>query len=363
MNGTKKQVDVIGIIAPANKKYVPYIQYYIDIFTANNTPYKIISWDKCGLEEPGVDFAFRFKVNDSNRKRMLWGYLLFARACKKYIKKNGIKKLVVLTVAPAIFLGKNYLKHFKQKYILDIRDDSPFFKVFPDKINQIAANAQNVVVSSNKFRNWIKREAVLCHNVDINQINKYIDLPSKNSAAFPLSIVFAGMMIEGLINIKILESFKGDDRFVFHYIGRPNNQKEDIVSYASNSGMKNVFFEGAYNKEDIVDIYRSKADLVNILRDKTVVNKNALPNKLYDAVVSKVPVVVFEHNEAIVEYVKKYNLGLILKDGIEDVNNIIWNEMKTFDYEKFNIGCVAFLNQILNDMALYQQTVLDFIDQ
>lgn len=223
--------------------------------------------------------------------------------------------------------------------------------------------ARQVIVSSNNFKPWMTRkDAILCHNVDVNQIEKYIDLPKKTSHASPLSIVFAGMMIEGPINIKLLDRFKTDERYQFHYIGRENEQKEDIAKFVKETGMKNVFFQGAYNKDEIVDIYRGKADLVNILREKTVVNKNALPNKLYDALVSGVPIVVFEHNEAIVSYVKKYNLGLVLDENLENINDVILEKMGSFDYSAFGKGCNDFLNEVLNDMALFKKTVLDFAD-
>ncbi len=353
--------DVIGIVAPANLKYLPYFEYYATALKNANIPYKVMSWNKSSLKED-VDFAFDYPVNDSNRKKMMLGYLKFARACKRYIRKEGIRKLVVLTAAPAFFLGLSFLK--KRSYILDIRDDSPLIRRFPKHFHKLCSAASMTVVSSPKFNAWMPKDGILCHNADVLQIEKYFSLPPKQKKNGPCSIVFAGMMIESEMNIDILRRMKGDARFSFGFIGRPNEGKERIVRYAAEEKMDNVFFEGTYKKEEIVDIYREKADLINIFRAKTTVNKNALPNKLYDAVISAVPLVVFSHNEAISDYVKAYSLGISLDEkDLEDLPTVLAAKMEEFDYEKYMEGRAAFLQAVLDDMSRFTHELLAFAEE
>ena len=359
----QKNIDqaVIGLIVPTCLKYAPYVQYYIDVLNKKSANYRILSWNKQGMTENNVDFSFDFQVQDADRKRMAIGYIKFIRACKKYIKGNNINKLIVLTAAPAFFMGVQYLKRFAGNYILDIRDDSPFIRKFPKAFQKICNMAQSVVVSSHNFTPWTCRDTILCHNADINQILKYKDVPVKNSCEQPISITFAGMMIEGPINIDMLKRFGKDPRFSFYFIGKPNAQKDNIEQYVRESGMTNVFFEGTYNKNDIVDIYRDRADIVNILRAKSVVNRNALPNKMYDAVISGVPIVVFDHNQAVATYVAQYNLGFLLREeDVELANDVMFEKITAFDYDAFAKGRQAFLNQVCEDMDRFAETVTHF---
>ena len=355
-----KNQEKIAIIAPANLKYVPYVQNYIRILKNSGAHFCVLSWDKMNMEEENVDFAYHFPLDDSNRKKMFLGYLSFAQKCRSYIKHNQISKLIILTAAPAFFLGFHFLKRFSGKYILDIRDESPLVRKFPKAFAKICKMAKQIVVSSNKFNAWIPAKTLLCHNADALQIEQDINMPVKQGYKEPLSIAYAGMMIEGKINIEMLKHMGKDSRFAFWFIGRPNNQTEEIKQFVETEGLVNVSFQGTYNKEDIYDIYREKADLVNIIRAKTIINRNALPNKLYDAVLAGVPVVVFDHNEAIAEYVTKYHLGLVVEENMEMLADTIAELLKRFDYTVYEKGRKEFLQAVVNDLALFEQAVLEF---
>lgn len=361
MNDKKQHKEKIAIIAPANLKFLPYVQNYINLLTDSAADVHVLSWDKRGLAEPDVTYAYHFITTDSNRKRMFCGHVLFAQKCRQYIKCNGITKLIILTVAPAFFLGENFLKKFSGRYILDVRDDSPLVRYSPKVFANICSMAKQIIVSSNKFNEWIPTETLLCHNADIMQVEQGLNQPAKQNYTEPISIAYAGMMIEGKVNIEMLKHMGKDRRFAFWFIGRPNNQTEDIKRFTESKGLQNVRFQGTYNKDDIYDIYRERADLVNIIRAKTVVNRNALPNKLYDAVIAGVPVVVFDHNEAIAEYVAKYNLGLVVEENMETLADTIVQKMKDFDYTAFTEGRKAFLERVLTDLNLFVKSILTFV--
>lgn len=352
---------MIGIIVPGNKKYMPYIQNYINILDANNIQYKVLSWNKTGMQEENISFSYDFVVKDKDRKRMFMGYLGFVCGCRKYIKKNRIDQLIILTAAPAFFLGMPFLNRFKQKYLIDIRDDSPLIRKFPALFKKICAGASSVVVSSNQFSPWTGRETILCHNADMNLLQRYKETESAMQTQEPVRIVFAGMMIEGACNIEVLGHFIGDERFQHIFIGRENSGTELIRGYAQRYSMTNVAFQGAYKKEEIIDIYGKNADLINIFRAKTIVNRNALPNKLYEAVLAGRPVVVYEHNLAIVDYVKKYNLGIVIPEQTDKaLNDFIYEAITAFDYKKYRDGRIRFLNEVEQDMEKFESTILGF---
>lgn len=351
----------IGLIVPANLKYAPYVQYYLKVLDASHVEYKLMVWNKVGINED-VACVLNYSSVDSNRKKIFIGHILFAGKCKQYIKKEKIDHMIIFTIAPLFFLGENFLRRFNNKMIIDIRDDSPFRSRFSDKLKRICSLAKSVVVSSNNYSPWTGRETVLCHNVDVDLLKKYVDLPIKKVQDIPHEIVFAGTMNEADINISILKILGNSKLFSFGFVGNRNEGKKIVEKFVSENQYMNVWFEGTYKKEDIVNKYREKAELINIFRANTIINRNALPNKLYDAVVSAVPVVVFRHNEAIVNYVEKYNLGIIL-DDLEPslIEDSLINGIEKFDYSLFQKGRAEFLDKVLDDQRSFEEMLQTFI--
>ena len=224
-----KNTNRIGLIIPANIKYSPYVKNYISELEATCTDYHIISWNKKGIPEE-VDYSFDFTVDDHNRFKILVGHLMFAQRCRKYIRRNHIEKLIIFTVAPSFFLGNRLLKKYSNRYIIDIRDDSPFIRVAGKRFVGKCRNAYNVVVSSPKYIGWTNRAACLCHNVDLELLKKNMYYSAKVSGKL-IRIVFAGVMIEADENIKFLDKLKGDTRFSHKYIGTDCIGKETLKTY------------------------------------------------------------------------------------------------------------------------------------
>lgn len=325
----------IALIIPINLKFAPYVQYYTRILDEAQIEYKIVLWDKRNIEEE-ADSIFHFHTSDFNRKRTFLGYMLFDRHCKRFLAKERFDKVIFLTMAPLFFMGRRFLDKYKGKYLLDIRDDSPFRRRFEHRFNEICSNAESVVVSSPKYAEWIKMNTTICHNIDMEMLTKYANTKPVEGFKLPIVITFAGMMIEQNINIYVLKQLGNNLNFKFRFVGRNNLGMNEVEKYAKEHFLKNVVFEGEYRKEEIVDIYRADSDLINIIRDNTTINQNALPNKLYDAIVAGIPLVVIEHNEAIVNYVRQYNLGIILtQDQMNDLGAAIIAEMNNFDYESY----------------------------
>lgn len=353
----------IAVIAPANIKYVPYIQNYLTMLRSTGARVHVLSWDKRGLSEPEADFAWHHRVWDNQRGKMLLGHARFAGKCRGYIRRHRITHLIILTAAPAFFLGVGFLKKFSGRYLLDIRDDSPLVRRFPGTFQQICAMAKQVITSSPLFNRWIPVPTLLCHNADCAQIQSRMEDSCKQSCGEPISIAFAGMLNEGRINLELLRHAGRDSRFRFWFIGSDCKNKEAIADYVRAENLNSVSFQGTYDKDDIYDIYRQKADLVNIIREKSTVNRNALPNKLYDAVLAGVPVVVLSHNEAIAVYAKEYHLGLVLEEDLPSFPDTVADAMARFDYRAYARGRRAFLQKVLEDMALFRQTLTAFAER
>ncbi len=348
----------IGLVVPSNIKYAPYVQYYTDVLTRENVDFQVMSWDKTGTKEP-VDMAFTYKTSDFDRKRILIGHYLFAQKCRAYIKKEKIDSLIVFTIAPLFFLGYRFLAKFQQKLIIDIRDDSPFRTRFPQKLASTGELAAMVTVSSPYYAEWVKRETYLCHNADQSMIERYAAPYGKEKISIPASIVFAGIMNEEQANIDVNKALADTDSFNLALIGRDNEKKDIIKRYVQDHNIQNVSFEGEYRKDDIVDIYRNKADLINIFRANTIVNRNALPNKLYDAVLSGVPVAVYDHNIAIANYVKQYHLGIVLNEK-GDLKEQLLRYAQAYDASAYRTGRDEFIRQVRKDYKRFEDKLTEF---
>ena len=349
----------IGLIVPANTKLSPYIQYYISFFKEHDLDFRVIVWDKKGGED-SADYKFDFRTADSKRIRMLYGHAAFAQLCKKIIKKEEIDHLVVFTIAPLFFLGKKYLSRFEGRFIADVRDDSPFRRVFPDILRDIGNMAFATVVSSPRYAPWFSN-SIICHNADKNALIEAINFNPALTMKGVVRIVFAGTLIEPDRNIRILEELKNDSRFQFVFVGRDNDGKKKVKQYVDEKGISNVEFYGEFKKCQIINIYREKADIVNIFRKSSEINRNALPNKLYDAVMAGIPVVVFSHNEAIAEYVNKYNLGIVLEDK-DKIGDDLIEGYREIDHDTYIIGRHSFLKLVLTDFRHFEAMLKDFVN-
>lgn len=348
----------IGLIIPANLKYSPYVKYYTDILRSEGVCFRTMVWDKTKTAEE-ADFRFSFPTSDFDRKKILFGHFLFSGKCRRYIRREKIDHLIIFTIAPLYFLGYRFLKRFAGNIIMDIRDDSPFRRKFPQTLDKAATISDAVVVSSPFYSDWVSKETFLCHNADISLIEKYSEAFPKDSFHDPVSVAYAGLMIEEQINIKAIHALANKEWIKLLYIGRDNEGKEKIRRYVEDNDIRNVSFIGEYKKEDIIDLYRKNADIVNILRENTLINQNALPNKLYEAVVSGIPLAVYEHNTAIANYVKEYGLGILLNEQ-EDLESQMNHRIKHFDLKKYQSGRQEFLHMVLDDYKRFRDRLIRF---
>ncbi len=348
----------VGMIIPLNTRIAPYISNYISYFRNKNIPYKTIVWDKLGRED-AADYTFKFRAKDSNKLLIFIGYIFFLLKCRRIIKRENIDHLIVFTIAPMFFLGTFFLARFKGNFIADIRDDSPFRRKFPNTLRKIGDLSYTTIVSSPKYAAWFNK-SVLCHNAEIKTVEEALDYIPQSVKSDVLRIVCAGTMMEENKNIEIISALRNNDRVKLSYFGRENEAKRKIERYVNENGVLNVEFQGEYRKDQIVDIYREQADLVNILRAKSEVNAEALPNKLYDATVAGIPIVVFSHNQAIVDYANKYTLGLILEDT-PDISEELFRRYQDFSFSKYVEGRDKFLRMLLSDMAQFEKELGGFV--
>ncbi|MCF2132039.1 glycosyltransferase [Strepomyces sp. STD 3.1] len=117
---------------------------------------------------------------------------------------------------------------------------------------------------------------------------------------------------------------KYKDTFEIYIAGEGPDAKE-IREYIVNTNAGDfVTMSGAYNySRDILNIY-SKVDIVYSVYDTSFENvKLALPNKLYEAIVCELPMIVAK-NTQLEKFVLDYKIGYSVDDqDVEDLSNLL----------------------------------------
>lgn len=354
---------MIALIVPSNLKYAPYVQYYIKALDNKKIEYEIITWNRKNLIEEKSNYSFNYYVSDNERKKVLYGYLKFSFFVKKIINRRKYNKLIVFTIGAAFFISDLLLIKYKKKYIFDIRDASIITKKMTYIFKKICHNANSIIVSSKEFNSWIPARTIICHNVDKDMLIKHINDNLYYQKSKINKIVFAGILNEWEINNELINLFANNSKYEFEFIGVENEGKKKLIESVINNNVKNVKFTGTYNKEDIIKIYREKATLVNVIRKESIVNAQAIPNKLYDAVISGIPIIVLKHNLVLAKMTEKYKLGIVINElNVEEIER----KIREFESVYLNTGKYyknrkLFLMQVMKDIEKYEKNISLFI--
>lgn len=136
----------------------------------------------------------------------------------------------------------------------------------------------------------------------------------------------------------------------------------DLSAFCRKNGIENAEFFPAYRNEEKPALYRS-IDLINcIYGADTEVTRLALPNKLYDCVLFKKPILVSEHTY-LAEIVRQYGLGLAVGLERESVAERLDDYFAAFDRAAFEDGCRRFLQRSRQEQARYLAALGDFFDR
>jgi hypothetical protein len=349
----------ICVIVGSNLKFAPYVNLYTDYLDENQIKYDIVTWNKSNIHED-VQYSYSGKKNDGNYILSFFQYFGFGHFLNKILMKNEYRQLIVFGSATLFFIKRSIIKKYHKNFILDIRDDTPIRKYFKKRFLRLAQSAAFVVTSSKMYESWIGRTAIMSHNINkkmfLSNTNYF---PRRKQVLSPLRIINAGMMIEPQANIQLIDILKNRIDYSFIYYGPDVPGMIALKEYCKSNSISNVSFKGTYDKKDIISIYRENGDLVNIIRSNTVVNRDALPNKFYESVLAGVPLVVYEHNTAIANYVKEFYLGIVLQSTNEI--HSIKNLYSSFDWNKYSQGRIVFLESILKDIGVFEKSLGSFV--
>lgn len=346
----------VAMILGAGLGMLPWSYFYLDELLKQNCEVTVISWNREGIGNEGVDARITIKEYKENidnsipKFQKIQPFLRFRKYTLGVLKGEQFDLIIVPTLQIALLFYDQLIGKYKNKYIYDIRDpwieNKLIIKVFSDNI---VRNAELVFVSSEAFKKWLPVDAkiVTTHNVRFQDKEKYESLTREKGSSV-IRIVFWGITREVETNIRFIKIIANDKRFQLEYYGVLMEESKAIFKYCDEHNIKNVHYMGAFPKDGRVEI-ASKADLIHdIYMSESETYDTRMFNKYYDGVVFEIPQIAYNGGFA-GECVEKYGVGVTV--GLcEGDGDKIYKYIHDLDHVKFQENCRAEQSRIKSEM-------------
>lgn len=339
---------------------IPYIKYYEEHLRRCGQTYDIVLWSRSGQTYEAPDNHFVFATKDMSGK--LAKILLFLRwrsFVLQELETRDYDRVVVLTTIPGVLLIDKLLGKYRRKYWFDIRDYTyEYFPLFKMLVKKLVLSSAVTSISSPAFRSFIPEfgRIVLAHNITNNAFEEEFCGLDENKKT--VTIGFVGGIQYVQQNETLLRQFANHPGFCLKYVGK-SHLGCDLASFARDNGIENAMFLPAYTNDQKPDIYRS-IDMINsIYGGGSQIVKLALPNKLYDCIIFKKPIIVSK-GTYLASIVEQYDLGLAVDIDSDSVVHMVEQYLASFDRRKFEEGCRCFLKKVMQEHTLYQQALNGF---
>ena len=349
------------LVAMYPKDEVPYAQPYLDVFSNQNIDYRIIYWNRNVTKENEFndkEIFFNLECpNGGNKVKKIFKMLSYAKFIRKEMRKEIYGKIVVLTTVPGIMTFDILLNKYKGKYIYDIRDytneKNPIYFFIE---NKIIDNSFKTIISSLGFKQFLpkNRDYQVAHNISNNEEQDVTNINPLTSEK--LVIGFVGNVRYENENIKLVDSLKGNKQMTFDYWGNVNNDfsKENLIERS-----KRVKFHGSFSNKDKAKIYEKISFINAIYGNESLEVTTALPNRLYDALIFKKPILTSK-GTFLGEIVEKNGIGIAIDLDKDNVKNKLDLYIENFDYEKFKDICNQLLTSYVEEQSEFERQICKF---
>ncbi len=353
------------IVAFHPRTMAPYSRLYEEAVKDSGNEYDIVFWDRFrdgALEKIENEYIIhRICTLGGNKLKKIPAFFAFRKTVKKIIKDGRYDRIVILNTMPGVLLSDILLKKYKNRFILDIRDYTyEKYGFYRHRVNLLIDHSFFSTISSPAFCQFLNRERcdrlLLNHNIS-NELQKMVscrDLKLMKTG----NIGFVGAVRHEKENENLIDEFGNDERFKFLYYGVFNDGC-CLDSYCRKHNVENAWFYGAFDNADKPRIYEN-IDIINsVYESRTFGEGYSIPNRLYDAILFKKPMVVFE-DTYIAQVVREYNLGLVLtKYG--KVKNELLQYVSSFEQKEFDRNCERLLCKVLQDQEFLREKLYAFL--
>lgn len=356
------------IIAFHPRSMTPYAKQYEDAITKAGHQYDILFWDRfsnASLEKKGNEFIFhKICTLGGNRVKKIYPFYLFRKTLKEIIQGGEYDKIIVLNTMPGFLLHDILLRQYYNRYIFDIRDYT-YEKIgfYLNTVRKLIENSFFTTISSRGFKKFLgdNDKIIINHNIsNANNVEKY---PSLDKNKEKIVIGFVGAVRYFDENAALLKCFKNNNKIKMIFNGREAADCH-LENFCNKNRISNVEFSGAFKNEEKPSIYK-KIDIINSLYGNQRIDvQTLLPNRLYDALIFKKPLIVTE-NTYLAEVVRKYEIGISLP-GSQEYNEKKYKDkilqyISTFNRDKFALKTNQLLKKILDEQELFHRKIDEFV--
>lgn len=338
----------VAIITACPLQVTPYVDYYAGVLKDLNVEYIIINKEVTLPETIRTEQ----RVFVVRKKGTLKGNPI-VRTCAWYrfvqttMEQENCKLAIVVPTKTAMVLAP-FLLLGPYRYIFDIRDFTgerqSWFRLVE---RMLIKKSELTVISSKGFEKWLPASSKLSniHNMpyDFCEHKGHTDLKAKEV----LNIGYVGCVDYEYQNRKMMESLGNHPRYQLQYSGivAPRCHLEQIVK---DQGYVNVVFTGRYDNKEKNKIYE-QVDIINaVYGNDSLIVSTALPNKLYDALIYKKPIIASK-GTYLAELIEQYGVGLAVDVDHDNIEKIIGDYVENFDPQLFVSNCTVLLQQCIRE--------------
>lgn len=339
-------------------KQAPYLNIYTSVFDKKRLSWDILTWDK----DADGETSYKNHIFTIHRKMHLHGlsklndFFHVSVEMRKIISNGQYTHIVVVNTIWALLLI-DVLSQMRGHYIIDIRDYKIERKLFvPVFFKKLVSRAFVTVISSNGFRDFLPEDEHIVVSHNISDFCHESREPSLYPGKKEVTIGYVGYVRYNTPNRNLIKRIGGDLSYKLVYYGNVSKYcdfvNDDFLQ------RNNVYMMGKFENNEKYKIYEG-IDIINSLFDSSYASRTLTPNRLYDALLYKKPMIVPAHSY-MAKLVKKYQLGLVT-DLSENFNIELKSYIDHFDRENFIRNCNQLLNEVKSEQQNFCKSIEEFV--
>ncbi|WP_414838619.1 hypothetical protein [Carnobacterium sp. TMP28] len=329
----------------------PYLYY----LKSKNIDYDIIYIDKyIENEESDAKNLYKFELKiekDWSKQKKLIKYFSFRKFAKKKLLQNKYDLIITWGTETALLFFDILLIHFREKYIVNIRDYANLNNYFKKKLLKIVLNNSSFsTISSYGFKkflpefNYIRMHSVNKQIIEKAQFNKeFVDCTQ------PLRICFIGNVRFYENDLKLINELANDSRFIIQFFGIGSEKLED---YTIKKRIENVEFIGSFEVSRTSELL-NKADIINNLYGfNNLALDTAVSIKYYYSIYLRKPLLVYKDT-----YMEKVSNKISFSFNA-DYNNLgdrLFNWYHAMNFDDFENECFKKIKQINIENRIFEE--------
>ena len=351
------------LVLPALPDDSPFLKYYTDWYVENNQDFDVFCLNrKVGVSRkyPSNYIVYNQEIayGENILKRFVKNFL-FYRFVRKKTREGNYARIVLFTLPLLVFFSLFLVRKYNKKYIIDIRDYSPVYRIWFCRwlINIALRNSYANSISSEGFKLWLPKDSnyILSHNVGKDLLNTQM---ACNIDIVPsIKILTIGLIRDFKSNSKIISVLANNPLFEFSFIGEGPDTPL-LKDYVLKNQINNVVFYGRYAKIDESSIVE-KYSLINNYMANNVLSNSLVSNRFYLSLLYGKPMIVRDGSFQ-ATLVRKYDLGIIIGDD-DDFECKICSYFEHFNKLGFDAGRACLLEKIKKDISIFESVLAEFV--